>query len=318
MNLVVLGMGYSAAAFVAQAKNDVSSVTATVRSAEKVQALAATGIDAMMLNGTGFDARLPAAIHAADALLVSVPAEEGGDPVLPLLGEIIAAAPRLGWIGYLSTVGVYGDHQGEAVDESAALRTTSPRGLRRIAAEEGWLALGARSGKAVHVFRLAGIYGPGRNQLVALREGTARRIIKPGQMFSRIHVDDIAGACLASLVRPEGGTIYNVADDEPAPPQDVIACAASLLGLPPPLEEPFETAQMSPMARSFYMDSRRILNRRLRRELGYVMRFPTYREGLSALFNAGEGRAPAPPVRRAVPNRAIADRNKERRDDHRP
>ncbi len=295
MNLVVLGMGYSAAEFVLQANDYVSSVTATVRSAEKAAALKASGIDAMVLDSADFDERLPAAIHAADALLVSVPAEEGGDPVLPLLGAIIAAAPRLRWIGYLSTVGVYGDHAGAAVDENAALRATSSRGLRRIAAEQAWLALGAASGKAVHVFRLAGIYGPGRNQLVSVRQGTARRIIKPGQMFSRIHVEDIAGACLASLARPNGGTIYNVADNEPAPPQDVIAYAASLLGLPPPPDEPFETAQMSLMARSFYMDSRRILNRRLRHDLGYTLRHPTYREGLRALFEAGEGRATAAP-----------------------
>ncbi len=295
MKLVVLGMGYSATEFMLQAKDYCSSVAATVRSAQKAAALKAKGIDAMVLDSAGFDERLPAAIHAADALLVSVPAEEGGDPVLPLLGEIIAASPRLGWIGYLSTVGVYGDHQGAAVDESAALRATSQRGLRRIAAEQAWLALGATSGKPVHVFRLAGIYGPGRNQLASVREGTARRIIKSGQVFSRIHVEDIAGACLASLARPQAGTIYNVADNEPAPPQDVIAFAAALLGLPPPPEEPFETAQMSLMARSFYMDSRRILNRRLRQQLGYTLRYPTYREGLRALFEAGEGKMPAPP-----------------------
>ncbi|MGL4439135.1 MAG: NAD-dependent epimerase/dehydratase family protein, partial [Bosea sp. (in: a-proteobacteria)] len=210
--------------------------------------------------------------------------------VLPRLGSAIASAPNLGWIGYLSTVGVYGDHQGAWVDETSSLNATSPRGLNRIAAERGWLELGQASGKAVQVFRLAGIYGLGRNQLEAVRAGTARRIVKPGQMFSRIHVEDIAGACLASLKAPNAGAIYNVADNEPTPPQDVIAFAAGLLGLPPPPEEPFTSAVMSPMARSFYMDSRRISNAKLRNVLGYQVRYPTYREGLTALHAAGEGR----------------------------
>jgi nucleoside-diphosphate-sugar epimerase len=209
--------------------------------------------------------------------------------MLPLFGDAIAAAPKLGWIGYLSTVGVYGDHQGAWVDETSALNATSQRGHNRIAAERGWLELGHASGKPVQVFRLAGIYGPHRNQLEALRTGTARRIIKPGQQFSRIHVTDIAGVCLASLKAPHPGAVYNVADNEPAPPQDVIAFAAALLDLPPPPEEPFESAVLSPMARSFYMDSRRVSNAKLRDGLGYQMRYPTYREGLAALHKAGEG-----------------------------
>jgi nucleoside-diphosphate-sugar epimerase len=290
MKLVVLGMGYSSAEFVRQGASLFSTVTATVRSEDKAASLRPQGIDAHVLSGSHQPTGLIAAIAKADAVLISVPAEDGGDPVLPRLGAAIAAAPNLGWIGYLSTVGVYGDHQGAWVDETSALRATSQRGQNRIAAERGWLELGQASAKAVHVFRLAGIYGPGRNQLEAVREGTARRIIKPGQLFSRIHVEDIAGACLASLNAPKAGAIYNVADNEPAPPQDVIAFAASLLGLPPPPQEPFDSAVMSPMARSFYMDSRRISNARLRDELGYQPRYPTYREGLGALFAAGEGR----------------------------
>lgn len=289
MRLVVLGMGYSARQFVEQGRARFTSVAVTVRSPEKATRLRAGGIEASVLSGSVADPSLLTAIQNADALLVSIPAEDGGDPALPLLGEVIRTAPRLDWIGYLSTVGVYGDHQGALVDESSDLRATSERGLRRIAAERGWLDLGAASGKAVHVFRLAGIYGPGRNQLAAIAEGTARRIIKAGQKFSRIHVEDIAGACLASLGRPDAGAIYNVADNEPAPPQDVIAFAAGLLGIAAPPEEPFERATLSPMARSFYMDSRQISNAKLRNRLGYVLRYPTYREGLSALFEAGEG-----------------------------
>ncbi len=290
MKLVVLGLGYSASAFVAAGAGRFSSVVATVRSAASAARAGATGAEVLALDDPATGPRLLAAIAGADAMLVSVPAEAGGDPLLPGLGAAISAASNLRWIGYLSTVGVYGDHEGAWVDERSALNAISQRGLARIAAERVWLDLGAASGKAVQVFRLAGIYGPGRNQLQSVADGTARRIIKPGQVFSRIHVDDIAGACLASLDRPAPGTVYNVADHEPAPPQDVIAFAANLLGLPVPPEEPFETAVLSPMARSFYMDQRRVSNARLTTELGYVFRHPTYREGLGALFAEGEGR----------------------------
>lgn len=290
MKLVILGMGYSAAEFARQGGGLFDAITATTRSPEKAQALRDQGIDAMPLDGDASGGRLSAAIEAADALLVSVPAEDGGDPALPIVSGAIRRARALGWIGYLSTVGVYGDHAGAWVDETSELRATSRRGLNRIAAERAWLELGEASGTPTQIFRLAGIYGPGRNQLQAAAAGTARRIVKPGQMFSRIHVEDIAGACLASLKQPEPGAAYNLADDEPAPPQDVVAFAANLLGLPIPPEEPFDTAELSPMARSFYLDSRRVSNRRLRDELGYALRYPTYREGLGALLAAGEGR----------------------------
>lgn len=289
MRLVVLGLGYSAAAFVAEGAGRFSHVTATVRQPERARDLSRPGLDVLPWAGGPPPAALADALRRADALLVSVPAGEGGDPALPWLGSAIAAAAHLRWIGYLSTVGVYGDHAGAVVMESSALRATSRRGLDRIAAEAAWLRLGESAGKAVQIFRLAGIYGPGRNQLAALREGTARRIVKPGHLFSRIHVEDIAGACLASLDRPRAGAVYNVADDEPALASDVVAFAAGLLGVAPPPEEPFETAALSPMARSFYADSRLVSNARLKGELGYAPRFPTYREGLRALLAAGEG-----------------------------
>ena len=290
MRLVVLGLGYSAAAFVAQGSRRFSHVTATVRQPERARDLSRSGLEAVAWAGGPPPAALARALRQADALLVSVPAAEGGDPALPWLASDIATAPGLRWIGYLSTVGVYGDHAGAVVTESSALRATSRRGLDRIAAEAAWLRLGESAGKAVQIFRLAGIYGPGRNQLAALREGTARRIVKPGHLFSRIHVEDIAGACLASLDRPRAGAAYNVADDEPALASEVVAFAAGLLGVPPPPEEPFETAALSPMARSFYADSRLVSNARLKGELGYAPRFPTYREGLRALLAVGEGR----------------------------
>lgn len=290
MKLVVLGLGYSAQAFVAQGRDRFSEVTATVRSAHKAGALSGPGLTVLPYAGGAPSGQLATAIREADAMLVSIPAEVGGDPVLRDLGAQIEAAPRLAQIIYLSTVGVYGDHEGAMVDETAALLATSQRGLNRIAAECGWMELGARTGKAVHIMRLAGIYGPGRNQLQALRAGTQRRIIKSGQMFSRIHVEDIAGACHAALESVLPGGVWNVADNEPAPPQDVIVFAADLLGIPPPPEEPFETAELSPMARSFYLDSRRISNARLTGVLGYRLRYPSFREGLTALWEAGEGR----------------------------
>jgi nucleoside-diphosphate-sugar epimerase len=184
---------------------------------------------------------------------------------------------------------VYGDHGGAWIDETAPPNPTSARSRRRLAAEEAWLALGRRTGKPVQVFRLAGIYGPRRNPLAQLAAGTATRIVKPGQIFNRIHVDDIAAALAASLDRPRAGAVYNVADDEPAPPQDVVAYAASLAGVVPPAEIPFDEASLSPMARSFYAETKRVSNRLLKQELGLTLRYPTYREGLAALRAAGEG-----------------------------
>jgi nucleoside-diphosphate-sugar epimerase len=200
-------------------------------------------------------------------------------------------APHLRWIGYLSTVGVYGDHKGAWVDETTVPRPSDGRSRYRLEAENGWLALGAARGIPTQVFRLAGIYGPGRNQLVQLAQGTARRIVKPGQVFNRIHVDDIAQVVAASLARPRAGAIYNVADDEPSPPQDVVTFAAALCGLVPPPEIPYDVADLTPMSRSFYSENKRVRNRLLSAELGVALRYPTYREGLTALRAAGEGPA---------------------------
>jgi nucleoside-diphosphate-sugar epimerase len=195
----------------------------------------------------------------------------------------IARLSTLAWIGYLSTVGVYGNAAGAIVDETAELHPNNERTRARVVAESGWLALGETTGRPVQVFRLAGIYGPGRSALDKLRAGTARRIVKPGQVFNRIHVEDIASVLEASIARPRAGAIYNVADDEPAPPEDVIAYGAELLGIEPPPEIPFEDADLTPMARSFYGDSRRISNARIKSELGVTLAYPNYREGLRAL-----------------------------------
>jgi nucleoside-diphosphate-sugar epimerase len=217
-------------------------------------------------------------------LLISIPPDAAGCPVFDAHGGDIAALRPLRWIGYLSSTNVYGDQAGGWVDEATPLAPSGERGRRRVAAEAAWLALGQRSGIPVQIFRLAGIYGPGRSALDALRTGTARRIVKPGQVFSRIHVADLVAALEAAMTQPRVGAIYNVCDDAPSPPDEVIAYAAALLGMIPPPREDFATAMLSPMARSFYDDSKRVSNRRIKEELGVRLRYPSYREGLAALL----------------------------------
>ena len=224
-----------------------------------------------------------AALAGMTHLLVSVPPDAAGDPVLAEHADDILALAGLRWVGYLSTTGVYGDRGGGWVDESSALTPSGERGRRRVAAESAWLDLHRRHGLPVHVFRLAGIYGPGRSALDTVRQGRAQRIDKPGQVFSRIHIADIVQVLRASMARPDPGAVYNVCDDDPAPPEAVIAYACRLLGLPPPPLVPFAEAALSPMARSFYDDNKRVANRRIKEELGVRLRYPGYRDGLDAL-----------------------------------
>jgi len=283
MKLLVFGLGFSALHAAQRLQASGAQVTATVRTPAKVESLSPSGIAARIFSPEHTDADIAQDIAMSDAILVSIPPGETGDPVLAAFADAIAAAPNLRWIGYLSTIGVYGDHGGGWVDETTPTTPGKGRTRLRTTAEQAWLALGA------HVFRLSGIYGPGRNQLVQLAAGTARRIVKPGQIFNRIHVADIAAVIEASLARPRPGGIYNVADNEPAPPQDVVAFAARLCGREPPPEIPFERAELSPMARSFYSESRRIRSELIRNELGVSLLYPTYREGLIALRALGEG-----------------------------
>jgi nucleoside-diphosphate-sugar epimerase len=217
--------------------------------------------------------------------LISVPPDAEGDPVLAEHAHDIAALRGLRWLGYLSTTGVYGDRGGGRVDEDSALAPSSERGRRRVAAEAGWLDLHRRQGVPVHIFRLAGIYGPGRSALDTVREGRAQRIDKPGQVFSRIHVADLAAVLRASMARPDPGAIYNVCDDDPAPPEAVIAHACALLGVEPPPLVPFDTADLSPTGRSFYDDNKRVSNRRLKEVLGVTLAYPSYKDGLQALLS---------------------------------
>ena len=282
--LFCFGLGYSAQRIARRLAAEGWSITGTARTAEGAAAVAAQGYDALVFDGTAPAAGVTQALASATHVLISVPPDAHGDPVLRHHGHDFKHAPSLSWIGYLSTVGVYGDSQGAWIDEATPTQATSTRGRRRIAAETEWLALGYCLRICTCVFRLAGIYGPGRSAIDRLREGTAHRIVKPGQVFNRIHVDDIAEAVCTAMLSRRMHEIYNVTDDEPAPQQDVVVYAAELLHMPPPPEIAFADAQLSPMAASFYADNKRIRNARLRQELGVALKFPTYREGLRAIL----------------------------------
>lgn len=289
MNLFVFGLGFSGRTIAERRIVRGDSVRGTVRSRDKAQALSAAGIRTHVFGPNGRDDGIDVDIAQSNALLISVPPGAGGDPVLAAYGGQIASASNLHWIGYLSTIGVYGNHDGAWVDEQTPATPTSTRSRERADAERAWLAFGAANNIPVQIFRLAGIYGPGQSQLVQIARGTARRIVKPGQVFNRIHVEDIAHAVDASLDRPRPGAIYNVTDNEPAPPQDVVTFAASLCGVEPPPEISLDDAGLTEMGRSFYAESKRVRNDLLRSELGVTLAYPTYREGLTVLRTAGEG-----------------------------
>ncbi|MGX0875509.1 nucleoside-diphosphate-sugar epimerase [Roseovarius sp. MBR-154] len=280
--LFSFGHGYCARALAARLLPQGWRIYGTTRDADKAEVLRAEGVVPLLWDGDD----LAPALHEATHLLSSAGPSEDGDPVLARWrGEIAAIAPRLAWAGYLSTTGVYGDHQGGWVDEDTPLTPSTKRGRLRVAAEAEWQAI---PGLPLHIFRLAGIYGPGRGPFEKVHQGTARRIVKPGQVFSRIHVDDIAQVLEASIMAPRPGTAYNLCDDDPAPPQDVIAHAAELLGVAVPPEVRFDEAELSPMARSFYAESKRVSNRRIKEDLGVRLIHPDYRHGLRALL-AEEG-----------------------------
>ena len=281
--LLSFGHGYSARALARQLAPSVWRIIGTTRTPEKADAFRTEGTEPLIWPGSDISEALQAATH----LLISAAPSEAGDPVLNALRDDIAsAAPHLQWVGYLSTTGVYGDHQGGWVDETTPLTPSTKRGQLRVDAEAAWQALAAETGLPLHIFRLAGIYGPGRGPFAKVRERTARRIIKPGQVFSRIHVDDIARTLAASIARPNPGGIYNLCDDDPAPPQDVIGYAAELLDLPLPPAVAYDTADLTPMARSFYAESKKVRNDRIKSELGVRLLYPDYRAGLRALLDA--------------------------------
>ena len=281
--LLSLGHGYSARALAARLIPQGWTVEGTTRSAEKAREFEAEGVTPLPWDRAVLEEALGRATH----LLISAAPDDAGDPALQLIGAAIAdRAPALHWVGYLSTTGVYGDHYGDWVDESTPLTPSTKRGRLRVEAEAQW---GAIHGLPLHVFRLAGIYGPGRGPFEKLREGRQQLVIKPGQVFSRTHVDDIAQVLEASIRQPNPGAVYNVCDDDPAPPQDVLGHAADLLGMEPPPEVPFDEAEMSPMARSFWSDSKRVANDRIKEELGVTLLYPDYRTGLRAVLEAESG-----------------------------
>ena len=285
--LLCLGYGYTARTLSRALTADGWRIVGTSRSAAGVARISADGHDAVVFDGTE---PLPADVLAdATHILVSTPPGPDGDPVLLACRSQIASSHGVAWIGYLSTTSVYGDRGGEWVDETSELLPVGARGRRRVTAEQGWLESMADNRPPVHIFRLAGIYGPYRNALVNLLDGTAQRIVKPGQVFSRIHVDDAATVLLASIARPRAGSIYNVCDDEPVPPQDVVAFAAKLMGVELSAEVPFAKAELSPMARSFYEECKRVRNDKIKDELGVQLRYPSYKEGISALWAAMDG-----------------------------
>ena len=318
-HLFVFGLGFSASAIGAALGRDGWQVSGTVRSPAKFEALKAQGFAPLLFSDAeGVRRALDGATHC----LVSVPPRklasaslplgvatsasgcgklalessparmEADDPVLAAHGPALGAAPGLRWAGYLSTIGVYGDLHGAWADEETPAEPETERGAARIEAEAAWTAFCRERGLPLDIFRLSGIYGPGRNPLDRVRRGEAHRIVKPGQVFNRIHVDDIARTVAAAILqeRREPGTrLFNLADDEPAPPQDVILYAAELIGAPPPPEIPFEEAALSPMARSFYAGNKRLRNAKIKRELGIALKYPTYREGLRALLVDGDG-----------------------------
>lgn len=282
MRLLVLGAGFSGRAIAQTFKSAGFSAAGTTRSADKAAALQALGIVPLVYDGETISSALAACLRETTHLVQSIAPGKSGDPLFrPGAMPLLDLMPNLRWAGYLSTVGVYGDHKGAWVDEDTPIHPVSTRSVERVGAENRWLAFSAESGVPVAVLRLAGIYGPGRNALRNVAEGTARRLIKKDQVFNRIRVEDIGGSALFLAEGGHGG-IFNITDDEPGPPQDVVAEAARLMGAEMPPEIPFETAELSPMARSFYGENKRVSNAKIR-SLGFTFRYPNYRMSLAQM-----------------------------------
>jgi nucleoside-diphosphate-sugar epimerase len=286
MNVFFFGLGYSSLA-TARAIHEILGpdipIAGTTRTVDGAEALADTACRIHVFDGIVPGETLAEDLRQATHLIVSIPPDETGDAALNLHRDSLDAATNLEWIGYFSTVGVYGDFGGAWIDETAPTRPLNARSRIRVEIEEQWRNYAASRGLPLLVLRLAGIYGPGRSAFDKLRDGTARRIVKPGQVFNRIHVEDIGRVTQLAAARHLAGT-FNLADNEPAPPQDLVTYAAKLMGVPPPPETPFETAQMTEMARSFYLDNKRVSNRAIRTALGIELLYPTYRDGLNAIY----------------------------------
>ncbi|KWV50407.1 NAD(P)-dependent oxidoreductase [Rhizobium altiplani] len=289
MQVMIFGCGYSGTAIAKAFMADGARVSGTTRSEDKAAALRGQGIDAFVFDGDVLDEKLSEAMRGATHLVQSIAPRDNGDALIRLAGDRLKEMmPKLQWIGYLSTVGVYGDHKGNWVTEEMPCTPVSGRSKERLEAEDGWMAIGAAINVPAAVLRLSGIYGPGRNALCNLERGTARRLIKKDQVFNRIRVEDIGAATRFLADRGLGG-IYNVTDDLPGPPQEVIVEAARLLGVEPPPEQPFETAELTPMARSFYGENKRVSNAKLK-AAGFIFAFPTYPASLAQLMQSNSWR----------------------------
>jgi nucleoside-diphosphate-sugar epimerase len=289
LNLFIFGIGFSGIEIAKAALERDAQVAGTTRSEVKSAKLAALGIEPFLFDGSAANSKLADRLKGVSHLIVSIGPDEAGDPVLNALGsQVCAIMPALEWIGYLSTVGVYGDHDGAWVDEGTQCRPVSDRSIERLKAEAAWRALAGDISSPLAILRLSGIYGPGRNTFVNLEDGSAKRIIKPGQYFNRIHVADIAGTAML-LARQKADGLFNVTDDEPAPPQDVVTYAAKLMGVEAPPETRYEDASMSPMARSFYGEVKRVSNAKIRK-MGYDFLYPNYRAALDDMWHYGRWR----------------------------
>ena len=286
MDVAILGCGYSGRAIGERLSRAGASVVGSTRDVSaRGEALRVRGIEPIAFDGEHASDAVAARLAETTHLIVSIAPGEAGDPVIAHHADAVKNAPRLQWIGYLSTVGVYGNHDGAWVDEETVTRPASKRSRERVEAENLWTTIALERQTPISLIRLSGIYGPGRNAFLALEEGRAKRLVKLGQVFNRIHRDDIAGAVELLAATAHNG-IVNVTDDEPAPPQDVVTRAAEIMGIEPPPETDFETAELTPMARSFYGENKRVANAKVR-ALGYEFRHPTYREGLAALWDGG-------------------------------
>lgn len=288
MNLFVFGVGYSALHFIRHHRNGFVSIAGTARSQEKADSLASDRVDGLVFSDEMREESISERLMDSDDLIVSVPPDASGDPVLRHYEQAIKDSPVLRRIIYLSTIGVYGNHNGEWVDEETPVSPASARSKRRAEAERQWQSLAREKGCELHILRLAGIYGPGRNAIANLRAGTAKRIVKEGQVFNRIHVEDIARAMSACMhgAPADAVRIWNVTDDMPAPPQNVVTFAAGLISAAPPPMVNFEEAEMSEMARSFYSENKRVSNAAIKEALDFRLTYPTYRDGLAALMKA--------------------------------
>ncbi len=285
-HLVCVGLGYSARIVARRLHGAGWRISGSARTVADVEAIKSAGYDGLVFSGREPSTALRDALRTGTHLLISVPPGPSSEPVIEFHREHIVAAPSLQWIGYLSTIGVYGDRGGQWVDEASEPQPSNERSRQRLAAELEWTRISQDRGTRLQIFRLGGIYGPGRSAIDNLRAGTARRIVKAGQLFNRIHVEDVAGLVQAGIARASDAssvTVVNAVDDEPAPPQDVVLFAARLLGIEPPPEVAYETAELSPMAQSFYAESKRVANTRMKEWLAGQLQYPTYREGLASI-----------------------------------